>query len=238
LNDHQNRGNLQLNKLFLLNKKFTAFNILKFFKMGLFLRSKIGRDVHGIIGYFKLADWWMSEFSEIERDYIVKTYSPIGGRDSSLVKGHYLDHSQSVGQFLSLLASWFNNSNDRSIAVRILKKAEEMIGDSTEILDVHFFYQHKIEAYYKQRDTETDALAIAIDACKKQIELAPQAIKVFKSQSSDGFMPSHTGFKQLMIIEEKNKNYSVVIELAQEAKSQGWRGDWNKRIERCKKKMR
>jgi hypothetical protein len=123
----------------------------------------------------------------------------MGGSDRSLVEGHCLGHSQSVGQFLSLLASWFNNPNDRSIAVRILKKAEEMIGDSAKVLDVHFFYQQKIETYYKLRDTDPDALKIAMDACKQQIELAPQAIKVFKKLSSDGFMPSHTGFKQVMM---------------------------------------
>lgn len=211
--------------------------MLQVFKMGLFSRSKSGEVVQGTIGYFKLTDWWLSDFSEIERDHIVKTYSPMGGSGRSLVEGQCLGHSQSVGQFLSLLASWFNNSSDKSIAVRILKKAEEEIGDSTKILDKHFFYQQKIETYYKQRDIDPEALTIAIDACKQQIELAPQALKVFKKQSSDGFMPSHTGFKQLMIIEEKNKNYTRVIELAQEAKSQGWRGDWDKRIERCKKKI-
>jgi len=74
-----------------------------------------------------------------------------------------------------------------------------MIGDSAKVLDVHFFYQQKIETYYKLRDTDPDALKIAMDACKQQIELAPQAIKVFKKLSSDGFMPSHTGFKQVMM---------------------------------------
>ena len=206
--------------------------------MGLFSRSKTGNKVQGTIGYFNLIDWWLSEFSEIERDHIVNTYSPMGGSGRSLVEGHCLGYSQSVEQFLSLLASWFNNANDRSIAVRILKKAEEMIGDSAKILDKHFFYQQKIETYYKQRDTDPDALTIAIDACRQQIELAPQAIKIFRRQSSDGFMPSHTGFKQLMIIEEKRKNYTEVIELAQEAKSQGWRGDWDKRVLRCEKKIK
>ena len=205
--------------------------------MGFFSRSKTGKEVHGTIGYFKLTEWWLSEFSEVERDHIVNTFSPMGGSDRSLVEGHCLGHSQSVEQYLTILSSWFNNAIDRSIAVRILKKAEEMTGDSAKILDKHFFYQQKIETYYKQRDTDPDSLTIAVDACQQQIELAPQAIKVFKRQSSDGFMPSHIGFKQLMIIEEKNKNYNVVIELGQQAKSQGWRGDWEKRIERCKKKI-
>ena len=41
----------------------------RIFKMGLFSRSKTSKVVQGKIGYFKLTDWWLSEFSEIERDH-------------------------------------------------------------------------------------------------------------------------------------------------------------------------
>ena len=115
----------------------------RIFKMGLFSRSKTSKVVQGKIGYFKLTDWWLSEFSEIERDHIVQTYSPMGGSDRSLVEGHCLGHGWSVEQFLSLLASWFNNANDKSIVVRILRKAEEKIGGSAKILDVHFYISKK-----------------------------------------------------------------------------------------------
>jgi len=118
--------------LYSINRVSTVNIAKKIFKMGLFSRSNTGKEVQGTIGYFKLIDWWLSEFSEIERDHIVNSYSPMGGNDRSLVEGHCLGYSQSVGQFLSILASWFNNPNDRSIAVRILAKAEEMIGDISQ----------------------------------------------------------------------------------------------------------
>jgi hypothetical protein len=47
----------------------------------------------------------------------------------------------------------------------------------------------------------------------------------------------HTGYKQLCIIREKEGNYAEVIRLATQAKQEGWYGDWDKRIEKAKKKL-
>jgi len=47
----------------------------------------------------------------------------------------------------------------------------------------------------------------------------------------------HTGYKQLCIIREKQGNWQEVIRLAKQAKSEGWAGDWDKRIDRAKKKL-
>jgi len=40
-------------------------------------------------------------------------------------------------------------------------------------------------------------------------------------------------FKQLAIIEEKQKKYEEAIKISNEALEQGWFGSWAKRIERC-----
>ncbi len=45
----------------------------------------------------------------------------------------------------------------------------------------------------------------------------------------------HVGYKQLCIIMEKQKNFGEVIRLANIAKAQGWKGDWDRRIEKCEK---
>ena len=81
------------------------------------------------------------------------------------------------------------------------------------------------------------ALDIAIDACKRQIEIAPQAKKAFLRNYKDSILPAHVGYKQLAIIEEKQKNYVEAIRICSEAMGQGWGGDWQKRVERCKKKI-
>jgi len=39
------------------------------------------------------------------------------------------------------------------------------------------------------------------------------------------------------IIREKQGNHTEVLRLAEQAKTQGWTGDWDKRIERAMKKL-
>ncbi|WP_439830575.1 hypothetical protein, partial [Aeromonas caviae] len=46
-----------------------------------------------------------------------------------------------------------------------------------------------------------------------------------------------TGYQQLSIIMEKLSDYQKVIAICNEAKNEGWSGDWDKRIERCTKKQ-
>jgi tetratricopeptide (TPR) repeat protein len=206
--------------------------------MGFFKRQRKDKQdiVGGYIGYYGLAEWWLSTFSKEERDYIIKTFKPMGSSGEVLIRGNigYID--QSPSRLLCDIAGWFKQLEDRSIVFRFIKKAEELLDENSNILDLHFFYQAKINIYYKYREIEPEALAMAIEACKQQIALAPKAKKAFLDEHKDSSLPSHVGFTQLAIIEEKQKNYEEAIRLSEEALKQGWHGDWEKRIERCMKK--
>lgn len=46
----------------------------------------------------------------------------------------------------------------------------------------------------------------------------------------------HHGFKRLAIDAEKAGNHAEAIVLCERAKIEGWNGDWDKRIERCRNK--
>ncbi len=50
-------------------------------------------------------------------------------------------------------------------------------------------------------------------------------------------MVSHAGFDRLAINYERDKRFEDAIAVCQEAKRQGWNGDWDKRIERCQAKL-
>jgi len=52
-----------------------------------------------------------------------------------------------------------------------------------------------------------------------------------------GKLGEHPGYKQLCIIREKQGNWQEVVRFAEQAKSEGWAGDWDKRIEKAKKKL-
>jgi tetratricopeptide (TPR) repeat protein len=204
--------------------------------MSIFNLFKQEKTIGGEIAYHKLGEWWLKTFNKQERDYIIKTFQPLGGSGDSLIKGEIQYSTGSSVSLLSNLAGWFKNVEDREIGYKLLKKAEMLIDSKTEVLDVHFFYQNKLEFYYRFRDIDSNSLSIAIDACKKQIELAPKAVLSFKKEYADEKLPMHTGYEQLTIVLEKQAKYNEAISLCEQAKKQAWNGEWDKRIKRCIKK--
>ena len=137
---------------------------------------------------------------------------------------------------LSHLSGWFKKSEYRHIGYEIIRKAEELLDETIPLIDTHFLYHAKIELYYRNRDVDNYALSKAIDGCNQQIMISEKAIIAFQNED-DAPLPGHTGFKQLCIIKEKQKDYISVIKIAEMAMKQGWSGDWEKRINRCRKKM-
>jgi hypothetical protein len=99
---------------------------------------------------------------------------------------------------------------------------ESLKNDEVGVLDPHFAYSSMIPIYYGDRDTDPEALDLAIHACQNQIVLAVQAGAQWTAESPDGPLPSHRGFTQLAIIREKEGNYSEAIKLSQDALRQGW----------------
>lgn len=222
-NLHKRKQNMELMPSVYNCKKM--FNLFK-------SQEKIG----GEIAYHNLTDWWLKTFSEQEQDYIVKTFKPLGGSGEDLIKGEIQYSSGSAVSLLSNLAGWFKNIKDREIGYKLLDKAEKLITDSAEVLDIHFFYHNKIEFYYRFREEDQESLNIAIEACKKQIELSHSAIIAFKKEYENEKLPVHTGYEQLAIILEKQAKYDEAIDLCKQAQKQTWNGEWDKRIERCLKK--
>lgn len=191
--------------------------------------------IKGIIGYFGLAEWWLSTFLEAERKYIEKKFQPLGESEESLTKGNVSFRSDTAVGFLPNLAGWFARDEERHLAYKILEKAEALIHQSAKSLDIHFFYQSEIEIFYKDRD-KPGGLEKAVCACRQQIDYAPKAAKAFKKEYKGEGLPSHKGYQQLAIILEKEKRFSEAIEVCTQAMKRGWSGDWEKRIDRCKKK--
>lgn len=205
--------------------------------MGIFSYLNSKPIIRGLVGYHGLSEWWLSEFSDEERNHIVNTYTPMGSGEDILLKDNIDWSSSSVVHFLYNLAGWFNNKRDRYLAIKILKKAEELISDDTPILDIHFFYQHIIQIHYSNRLIDSNSLDKSINACEKQIEIASQVANAMKVEFNDDFFPRHMGYSQLAIIKKKEKKYQEVIDICSKAIKEGWRGDWEDRIEWSKKKL-
>lgn len=102
------------------------------------------------------------------------------------------------------------------------------------VLDKHFELSENIPLYYKNREVE--GLEKTIEACRQQIELACQAKAAFLEKYPWQPLPSHRGYEQLAIILGKQGKHGEAIQVCEQAKGEGWSGDWDTRIERYKGK--
>lgn len=222
----------------MLKSQFMKINLGLLFKNSEITTSKI----EGNIGYFGLEKWWLSEFTEEERKHIEDTYHPFGLSPDSkpLTEGKITSTSMTAAGLLNCLAGWFNNPEYRHIARKMLKKAQEVnkvTSSLKNVLDEHFTLSEMIPVYYRDREKD-DMLEKTIDACKQQIVLAPQAARSFLVEYPKQPLPSHRGYEQLVIIFNKQDDLVEAIQLCEQAKAEGWAGDWDNRIARYKKKLK
>ena len=216
----------------------------------------------GILQVYGLTEWWNENFSDREkillsREYTMKydsNYLGIDELDENILtesnvvvfyttddihkinfnQKAFLIQQSSVISFLRELSFCVKRKGGRSTIDKINKKIEELIPhENLAIVDIHFYFMGQIGYYYSGRDLKQEFYEKMIYYCKKQIEIAPMAAKAFSEMGSDGFIPSHTGYKRLAIILEKEKKYEEAIYYCKLALSQGWNGDWESRINRC-----
>lgn len=109
-------------------------------------------------------------------------------------------------------------------------------GRGMGVLDEHFVLQERIESRYREREKNPAALQDAVAACKAQISLAAEAAEAFREEGFET-LPRHVGFQQLAVIREKQGDYAEALRISEEAQSQEWAGDWDKRITRLRKKL-
>lgn len=107
--------------------------------------------------------------------------------------------------------------------------------NNEKILDLHFAIMESITEHYRNRQSG-DNYHKAIVSCKAQIKIQADAARMFRSEYSDQSLPTHTGYNQLVIILEKEKKFQEALNLAVEAKTNGWNGDWVHRIQKLKAK--
>lgn len=199
---------------------------------GLFRKKE--KPVGGEISYFGLTDWWLYEFTDVERSLIRETYQPMGSSGYGLDQGKIGFTTQNVLGFISTLAGWFNKEETRHIAYKFLLKADEYFDTDMPVMSRHFAMQARCQAFYRWREHDDIALQEAINSCERGIALSYEAANEFRKAWGD--VPSHHCFTQLAIIEEKRGDFDRAIALCRLAACDGWAGDWDKRITRLERK--
>lgn len=97
-----------------------------------------------------------------------------------------------------------------------------------QVVDLHFKLQEKIKRHYKVR-AEGDNLAKAVQLCEQHVALAELALPALKDKWDRDFKgvefyaPAHHGYRQLITIMKKRKNFDRVAELEAKRDSEGWR---------------
>lgn len=181
---------------------------------------------------YGLKKWFDETFNADEKKILLDSCS-----DFSACEGEM--NELAPAYFLANTLMWYDKKANCVICMKVAEKILELLETEKNIpiIDLHFTYMYLIKIFYKNRDYK-NSYDMAVDMCNKQIEIAPQVAKEFLTNPSfHGIIGSHTGFEQLAIIEKKNKNWSQVIIVCEEAKAQGWNGDWDKRIDEAQKKL-
>jgi hypothetical protein len=177
-------------------------------------------------------NWYVETFTLEERKRIAETFRPLG------IGGNWRSSLDSPpAQQIWSLVSWFKAKHDASLALRL---ADGGLRFAESTLDRHFALHAAISAFYRNRALGGN-LERAESLCREQIELAPKAKSAFVRQYGGPSgrpdpLPTHMGFKQLAIILEKRKDYAAAIKFCESAANQGWKGDWDDRIERLKRR--
>ncbi|MGH1529979.1 MULTISPECIES: tetratricopeptide repeat protein [Yersinia] len=195
----------------------------------------------GIISYVGLTDWWCEELTHDDREEIKEGYVPFGAGDSSIDEGvviYRVGNDDKPVTKLRVLLDLLNSNCSYEVKKKIIDKGYSISRECHNPLDIHFFFGTAIAIEYRLRDEKEGALERSILACKSQIAVASKAKSKFKKNSyMQGILPSHQGFKQLAIILEKQNKFKEAINLCEKALKQGWSDDWQKRIERCSRKL-
>ena len=161
------------------------------------------------------------------------------GSTAPIDYGKYLKTKQtriSPLGFLAILSGWFNNSKDYQLALKIITKAEEYIKSDSDIIDLHYFYPSKIRVL-NRGEPDNSSIEKIIECCQKQIYLAPLATEAFRKEYKWNKLPVHEGYDRLISIFEREGKYNQAMHLAEQARKQGWNGDWDKLISKFQTKL-
>lgn len=96
------------------------------------------KEIGGLIGYYKLSEWWLTEFNEEERKLIIHKYKPVINTGEKLIKGNVGFINMPATQFLNELSTWFNKKEEINIKRKILEKMNEEAKDNP-LIEPGFF---------------------------------------------------------------------------------------------------
>lgn len=123
----------------------------------------------------------------------------------------------------------------------ICEKLYPIIDEYINITDIYrkfIYWEGRIEIYWKNMETIDNALANAKQYCQYSIDISKDVSDFIKNELKiPEWLKNHVGYKRMIMILTKEKDFHKILELCEKAKSEGWKGDWDERIEKIKVKI-
>jgi len=109
---------------------------------------------------------------------------------------------------------------------------DEYIEDCKDPHVFHMYWENRLEICWKNKDT----IPTAFNDAKRY---SHSLIGISNSVKDDPviFSHEHIGYKRMLMILAKEKDFEGIIKICKKAKSEGWRGDWDNRIEKARQKL-
>jgi len=197
-------------------------------------------EVGGELGYYGLGSWWMTAFSPRERQYMEGVLQGPGlpARTRPLTRDRGLLPVQTTAGLLIFLADRLTERpDDRSLAHRVLTKAEERATAESDLLGLHFTYHQMIRLHLRWKEHFLDASDLAFAACHKQMRLAPQVAAVYHRKYPQESLPIHLGYVHAVNLLQQEGALVRAIEICKQAQAEGWSGNWTWRIQRMARRL-
>lgn len=194
--------------------------------------------IEGELGYFGLDPWWLGTFSGAERASIERVYQHPGLPAVAwpLTMGSGPSAYDSAAGLLTAVASQLGKRiEDRDLAMRWLTKAEERAEAEDDVLGLHFAYDEMICLHDRWKEQFPDASDAVFAACYKQARIGAQAARAFHDRYPMRALPTHAGYELMIVMLAEVDNYERAIDVCQQARTQGWPGDWTARIQNLAK---
>ena len=168
-----------------------------------------------------LEEWWLSEFTEEERDYIKS--------ESSMLLDSRYNLDKSPAEILYLLAGYVNTKNTKGhqyLAQLILEKAAQLADDPVILFII---YSQLIRLYFEHRNDADEIRMELIELCKKQINISEEVLNLLKKNALREKISQfeHHGYQKLAILRIEDGKIGEAEEIITKAKAEGWSGSWD-----------
>jgi hypothetical protein len=144
------------------------------------LNTKKTRSNRGYFGYYSLAQWWNTEFTEAEQERFREAYESthmlipfdalFQGAEKPLME--YRNKKKSAVGFLSmLLNSIVYTKGNEDISQKFINKCAQLIDTRTNDVDLYFYYLSQIKLYGRLRQGNPSYEMPFRKACQSQVDI-------------------------------------------------------------------